>query len=619
MLNNSYISKYIKSIIKVFPFYASNPHAVEKLNVDTITRGLCLAPHADDESIGMGGLLLLNAAKFDVICLTDCSLGVPGDSRVKTIDIRYNEFKDAMSSIGVNRWQFNKTISDGELASRGREFYKLIDKIGISQFSHIFIPHPLDRHPDHFAVSSFLYGYFSKNKKITKNIIIVFYEVWSPMVAVNAYYDISNIINNKYELINKYKSQIKQIDYSDKIEGLNKYRGLIPHNDYSEAYFQLTVKEYLKLSIIKLQYYLLSVNKVSSKLDYLMITPSFPPQRGGVEKHVFYIHKTLKSLGYAGRLIILSNPPTGKNKSADKTWIPTGRLFGWVPGTSRIILMIRLSVVLISTRSRVIHFHDSTIYPVYPILKLFRVLSKTFITFHGWEGVYPPRDSMVQKRQKIAIATAGNIAIGDFISKWYGTTANIVSYGGGARKSSPQAKMIVNKHEVNMVYFGRLEEDTCIMDIIAGLDKFAKSSGNVVSLDIYGWGTLNQKIKDLANTSSFSLALKSPVDDVYDVIDSYDIVIASGYLTIIEALSSNKVVLSYYNNALREDYLRMHPAAESMLICGSEEDVSNKVRHYLNEREIKVQKFKQGWEWARHQTWESVADKYLQLWGIGEK
>ena len=60
-------------------------------------------------------------------------------------------------------------------------------------------------------------------------------------------------------------------------------------------------------------------------------------------------------------------------------------------------------------------------YFVLPILPFLYIKSKKIhITFHGWEGDFPPKRKVIQLRWISEILTKQSIAIGDFIPKWYG-------------------------------------------------------------------------------------------------------------------------------------------------------------------------------------------------------
>src|SRR5574344_54819 len=205
---------------------------------------LCLAPHADDESIGVGGTLLKYTDNFDVICLTEGYRGVNDGSlsREEKAEIRRIEFTKAMKFIGINSYKFLKEIPDRNLI-KNLDFFKDMD---ISEYDNIFIPNLLDNHRDHKAVSIILRELLNtKNHK--KDLKIIYYEVWSALPVFNAYVDISNIFEHKKELISLYQSQLVEYDYTEKTLGLNMYRGLPFQKNYVEAFYVADTKLFKKL------------------------------------------------------------------------------------------------------------------------------------------------------------------------------------------------------------------------------------------------------------------------------------------------------------------------------------------------------------------------------------
>src|SRR5574344_844398 len=95
--------KYSKILAKL----NLKPQVFEILQDD---KCLCLAPHADDEAIGMGGFLSKYGKNFDVILLTDGRKGVKDLPSDDVIKIRENEFSDAMKLARINNFKFLKAV-----------------------------------------------------------------------------------------------------------------------------------------------------------------------------------------------------------------------------------------------------------------------------------------------------------------------------------------------------------------------------------------------------------------------------------------------------------------------------------------------------------------------------
>lgn len=195
-------------------------------------KALIIAPHADDESIGCGGFMTMFAQKCDVIILTDGAKGAYGSYLKQTkdeyVNTRIEEAKNAMSSIGVNNLQF-LNLPDGKVYCNEMRVIKL----DLSQYDYVFVPNRNESHIDHRVV----YQLVKLNKLLhLSRFQIVEYEVWTPMTRPNVFLDISRFINEKRELINKYTSQLEDVDYIKRSMGLNQYRGIVDNVEYAEAY-----------------------------------------------------------------------------------------------------------------------------------------------------------------------------------------------------------------------------------------------------------------------------------------------------------------------------------------------------------------------------------------------
>lgn len=205
------------------------------------TKALCLAPHADDESIGMAGMLCKFNKNFDVVLLTDGRKGVKDLEIDEVINLRETEFLSAMRVADIDSFSFLRA-KDQHLIDEYDKF-KTID---ISNYDYIFLPNIIDQHPDHKAVSLLL-NQLLKTSKHKQNLKICFYEVWSTLAFSNANVDISNLHEKKREMLNCYKSQIATKDYEYYALGLNAYRGIFKSRPFVEAFCVLDVKDFQKM------------------------------------------------------------------------------------------------------------------------------------------------------------------------------------------------------------------------------------------------------------------------------------------------------------------------------------------------------------------------------------
>lgn len=203
---------------------------------------LCLSPHADDESIGMGGTLSLFPDNFNVILIADGQKGIKDLPVQEIIELREEEFKNALSVAGIKEYSFLRAPDKKLLESY--EFFKTID---ISKYDYIFIPNIIDQHPDHKAVSLMLEKLLKSGIKLKSNLKICFYEVWSTLGLVNNFINISEVVDKKKQMIECYKSQTAQKDYVYHALGLNQYRGMLKDKKFVEAFLILNIDDFYKI------------------------------------------------------------------------------------------------------------------------------------------------------------------------------------------------------------------------------------------------------------------------------------------------------------------------------------------------------------------------------------
>lgn len=132
--------------------------------------------------------------------------------------------------------------------------------------------------------------------------------------------------------------------------------------------------------------------------------------------------------------------------------------------------------------------------------------------------------------------------------------------------------MGLNKY---IVFVGRLDNDTGLLKFLEWLDKNPK-----YSVDFCGDGPLRKNCEKYGKVHGFC--------DPKPFYKKAKICVPGGYLAALEALSCNCELKLFWNNKLKEDYWKMSPF------------------YKLYGRELK--------DWARKQTWDKLADEYLELW-----
>jgi len=193
---------------------------------------LIIAPHPDDECIGMGGLLLKYPQKCDVWVLTDGSHGkTDACSKSEIVSIRRKELDREMNIIGVNSYRVIG-IEDATLS----QHVNCLCSEDLSCYTKIFVPNKEDIHPDHRAAYIALRNAVKYQNR--KNVEVYQYEVSAPLPAVTHMINLEEDIKKKIELISLHESQTKLFDYCGIALHLNALRAAAYgfRNSYIESY-----------------------------------------------------------------------------------------------------------------------------------------------------------------------------------------------------------------------------------------------------------------------------------------------------------------------------------------------------------------------------------------------
>ena len=232
---------YQKLMRRIFKAYLSVKFGVKEFEIEQDAKCLCLCPHQDDESIGMGGTLAKYNKNFTVICLTNGAKGLKTLPKDEAIKVRCDEFETALSKASISDFKV-LDIEDRALI----DSYEKFSVIDISEYDYVFIPNLIDQHKDHKAVAIHLKKMLEE-KPHKDSLKICMYEVWATLALPNKSVDIEEQIEIKKAMIQSYKSQIEQRDYYTPIIGLSMYRAQQLNKKFVEDFTLLSVKEFNEL------------------------------------------------------------------------------------------------------------------------------------------------------------------------------------------------------------------------------------------------------------------------------------------------------------------------------------------------------------------------------------
>src|SRR5438067_9397188 len=110
---------------------------------------LVIGPHPDDQELGMGGSIARLAAQGHRVHLVDMTNGEPTPNG--TPEKRAAEAAAAAKILGVDRTLLG--LKNREVFHDISSRHRLAAVIRIHRPDWLFIPYPLDAHPDHMAVT----------------------------------------------------------------------------------------------------------------------------------------------------------------------------------------------------------------------------------------------------------------------------------------------------------------------------------------------------------------------------------------------------------------------------------------------------------------------------------
>ncbi|MEK7518144.1 MAG: glycosyltransferase family 4 protein, partial [Patescibacteria group bacterium] len=261
-------------------------------------------------------------------------------------------------------------------------------------------------------------------------------------------------------------------------------------------------------------------------------------------------------------------------------------------------------------KADIVHCHD--VFFWYLPFRFLYLKKPVYTTFHGYED-YPLRLKFILMHKIAEKLSMGNICVGEFMKKWYGTRPNFVSYGGvdktNSEKFPPKADQpMPEKVESSKgaVFIGRLDEQTGIK-IYADAVKLIKKKIPNFEFKIIGDGKFRKEIEKDFKVLGFR-------KDSKKYFSKYHFAFVSRYLSILEAMAAKRLVFAVSDNPLKEDYLKMAPFAKLINIINSENELAKRIIYFLKNSKEKEKMVNKAYEWAITKTWKNVAKQYLLLW-----
>lgn len=354
----------------------------------------------------------------------------------------------------------------------------------------------------------------------------------------------------------------------------------------------------------------------------VFICAAFYPSIGGVETHVLALSRELIKRGHSVTVLTESKPEywqsNGKSDNEANKLKSTVEsrhfthskldqidIYYFKFGQPSFFKKFRIWYTLLLNyklilSTDVIHCHDVFIW--YLPFRFLLFQKKVFTTFHGYEGRFPPVEKSVQIRKMSEKLSYGNICVGDFIKRWYGTKPDYVVYGGTYPIQNSELVNKSEKSKLKILLIGRLAKDIGVQ-IYADSLKRLKHDSFKFDFKACGEGELRYELEKYGDVLGF-------VKNTKEYIKKADIVMASSYLTMLSIMQLGKPIFAVYTNPLKHDYLFSSPFAKYIYIYSSGKELARGIKSY----KPNLRRLKSAQNFANSQTWGKVADIYEELW-----
>lgn len=320
----------------------------------------------------------------------------------------------------------------------------------------------------------------------------------------------------------------------------------------------------------------------------VMLSHHYLPHKGGVEKHIKKITHELGKKGHHVTLVTKREAGLRVKEKVGKINVERisvanikylALVFIWVQILTKIKLFIGADII---------HIHDVFIW--YLPLKFFLPFKKVYVTFHGWQEKYPIPKKEIFMNRVASCFSNGSIAVGEYVKKHFGVKPSFITYGAVNNLGAKNDKKMYD-----MVFLGRLEKET-------GFEifwEFVKNS-NIKYL-IMGEGSLAFLVQDDPLYLGF-------VEKPQKYLKSAKAIFCVGYLSILEAMAVKAQVISFSNNPVRQDYLKLTPFSDDIHVVKNVQELKN--------LKFKKSDLEKNFEYVSSKTWGNMALSYEKLWRV---
>jgi len=197
---------------KIVPYSVSMPGGIS---------WLVFAPHADDETFGMGGTLLrakVEGISVKLVVMTD---GALGGSQTDLVEVRKQEVQAAAAMLGVAELIFLGEPDRG-LQVSDKLSSKLVNLIRHADVQTVFFPGMFEPHPDHRTTALLAWKALGELAEHERPAAVA-YEI-SVQNSVNCLVDISEQMATKKQVMHIYCSQLAENNYPEVVQAMNKLR-----------------------------------------------------------------------------------------------------------------------------------------------------------------------------------------------------------------------------------------------------------------------------------------------------------------------------------------------------------------------------------------------------------